>query len=407
MDENRQFWIDIQCQTFTNWINQQIDSPQIVDISKDLANGVALIRLIEALQGRKYYGKIYEDDPTEIQMLLNVQMALDALREDGVKTVNIGSHDVVEGNTKLILGLIWCLIQRYQIASRSKIPPKKLVMAWIQSVLPELKLTNFRTNWNDGKALSALLEYCQPGLCPEWKGLDSEQGLANCERALKLATQYLAIPPIISAAHLNSPHLDELSCITYLSYFIMRGSCGYRATLYRVQQLLPESVVEDFEMSWSDGYLLSLLVEAVGGPAIDVEQMRFDTFEDCVENINIALEAAADIGVGSLVGAEDIADPQGEHLGVMALAAALCSIGPPPNFPTTQCFTNQQVNLDLAFADGGEVRVDELGVRVIGPAGRPVSADSVKLRKSRTSSGAVLSIIPRESGYHQVWSYLI
>ncbi|KIH49753.1 hypothetical protein ANCDUO_20171 [Ancylostoma duodenale] len=73
----------------TQIVKLQIDSPQIVDISKDLANGVALIRLIEALQGRKYYGKIYEDDPTEIQMLLNVQMALDALREDGVKTVNI------------------------------------------------------------------------------------------------------------------------------------------------------------------------------------------------------------------------------------------------------------------------------------------------------------------------------
>lgn len=28
-----------------------------------------------------------------------------------------------------------------------------------------------------------------------------------------------------------------------------------------------------------------------------------------------ALEAASEIGVGSLVGAEDIADPQGEHLG--------------------------------------------------------------------------------------------
>ncbi|VDO85670.1 unnamed protein product [Haemonchus placei] len=237
----------------------KIEGPKISDLSRDLANGVVLIRLIESLQGRKYYGKaflpclisalncstlntskylqfqIYEDEPTEIQMLLNVQMALDALREDGIKTVNIGSHDVVEGNTKLILGLIWCLIQRYQIASRSKIPPKKLVMAWIQSVLPEMKLTNFRTNWNDGRALSALLEYCQPGLCPEWKGLDPAKGLANCERALKLAKEYLNIPPIISAAHLNSPHLDELSCITYLSYFIMRGACGYQATLRRVQ----------------------------------------------------------------------------------------------------------------------------------------------------------------------------
>ncbi|XGW35258.1 hypothetical protein V3C99_018908 [Haemonchus contortus] len=405
MDENRQLWIDIQCETFTNWINQQIEAPKISDLSRDLANGVVLIRLIESLQGRKYYGKIYEDEPTEIQMLLNVQMALDALREDGIKTVNIGSHDVVEGNTKLILGLIWCLIQRYQIASRSKIPPKKLVMAWIQSVLPEMKLTNFRTNWNDGRALSALLEYCQPGLCPEWKGLDPAKGLANCERALKLANEYLNIPPIISAAHLNSPHLDELSCITYLSYFIMRGACGYQATLRRVQTLLPDSIIEGFETSWSDGYLFALLVEAVGGPVIDVEQMRFDSFEDYVDNINLALDAASEIGVGSLVGAEDLADPHGEHLGIMALAAALCAVGPQPNFPTTQCFTNQQVNLDLAFADGAEVRVEELGVRVIGPSGHPLSADSVKLRKSRTSSGAVLSIIPKLAGFHQVRIY--
>lgn len=76
---------------------------------------------------------------------MNVQMALDALREDRVKLVNIGSQDIVEGNLKLILGLIWCLIQRYQIATHSKIPPKKLIMAYLQSILPEIKLTNFRT----------------------------------------------------------------------------------------------------------------------------------------------------------------------------------------------------------------------------------------------------------------------
>lgn len=31
-------------------------------------------------------------------------------------------------------------------------------------------------------------------------------------------------------------------------------------------QLLPDNVVDGFEASWSDGYLLALLVEAVGGP---------------------------------------------------------------------------------------------------------------------------------------------
>lgn len=43
-----------------------------------------------------------------------------------------GSQDIVEGNTKLILGLMWSIVQRYQIALKTKIPPKKLVMAWMQ-----------------------------------------------------------------------------------------------------------------------------------------------------------------------------------------------------------------------------------------------------------------------------------
>lgn len=88
---------------------------------------------------------MYHDNPTELQKLMNVQMVLDALREDGVKLVNIGkcvpsahelgnsgSHDIVGGNLKLILGLVWCLIQRYQIARHSKVPPKKLILAWLQ-----------------------------------------------------------------------------------------------------------------------------------------------------------------------------------------------------------------------------------------------------------------------------------
>uniref|UniRef100_A0A8R1DTB9 Calponin-homology (CH) domain-containing protein n=1 Tax=Caenorhabditis japonica TaxID=281687 RepID=A0A8R1DTB9_CAEJA len=403
--ETRQKWIDIQLHTFTNWINEQLQGKIIRDLTQDLSDGVNLIKLVENLQGRRYYGKVYNQEPTEIQKLMNVQMALDALREDGVKTVNIGSHDIVDGNEKLILGLIWCLVQRYQIACKTKIPPKKLVMAWIQSALPDLKLTNFRTNWNDGIALSALLEYCQPGLCPEWRSLDPSRAHENCERALSLAERFLEIPKIISADHLSSPHLDELSCLTYLSYFITKGAPGYRATLKKVLLLLPECNVEDLENSWSDGYLLAHLVEACGGSVPELEKMRFENFNDFVDNVSIVLDAAADIGVGSLIGADDIADPQGEHLGTMALVAALCSIPLEQTVKYTDCFMNQQVNLDLAFTSGSEARVEELDVRAFGPNGQLYSNDAIRLRKSRTSQGANLSLIPVEPGFIQVRIY--
>lgn len=81
--------------------------------------------------------------------LENASVALKAVEEDGIKLVNIGMDlnsnimrikkltfnvkilgnvDIVNGNVKLILGLIWSLIVRYQIG-RSKFPPRKLMLA--------------------------------------------------------------------------------------------------------------------------------------------------------------------------------------------------------------------------------------------------------------------------------------
>lgn len=82
----------------------------------------------------------------------------------------IGNVDIVNGNLKLILGLIWSLIVRYQIG-RSKFPPRKLMLAWLQAVLPECKVSNLTTDWNSGVLLSALIDYCKPGLFPHWRNL--------------------------------------------------------------------------------------------------------------------------------------------------------------------------------------------------------------------------------------------
>ena len=59
----------------------------------------------------------------------------------------------MNGNLKLILALVWHLILRYQIGKQSKVPPKKLMLAWINAVIPECGISNFSRNWNDGVAL--------------------------------------------------------------------------------------------------------------------------------------------------------------------------------------------------------------------------------------------------------------
>ena len=60
----------------------------------------------------------------------------------------------MSGSGKLILGLLWHLILRYQIsANKSKVPPKKLMLQWFQGALEGVPITNFTTDWSDGVAL--------------------------------------------------------------------------------------------------------------------------------------------------------------------------------------------------------------------------------------------------------------
>uniref|UniRef100_A0A0N5C3M2 Calponin-homology (CH) domain-containing protein n=1 Tax=Strongyloides papillosus TaxID=174720 RepID=A0A0N5C3M2_STREA len=430
-------WVIIQMTTFTNWLNYQLRQSNVVvrDLCSDLSDGTLLIQIVEIFQRRICTGKIYNYNPTEIQCLMNVQMALDALREDGVKLVNIGSQDIVEGNLKLILGLIWCLIQKYQIAIQSKIPPKKLIMAWLQSVLPEIKLTNFRTNWNSGKALAALIDYCQPGLFENWRELDPKNSYENCKKALEIAEKYLHVPALLNAEHMSSPELDELSTITYISFFVSENGPGYIGSLNNVSKLMPDVRITNFDRSWNDGYLLCKLILSVGGKIQDFKDMNFNDPNYWVTNISIALSAALELGIASLLGPNDLADPDVEYLGVMALVAALCSLimndpyddlpAPPQSIYyqnsltnnkkivdhkvnvfsetiTTSCFQDQQINLDLAFQDNSGLTVNDLDVIVIGPNNKVKEHQMLQLAKIKTSKGAVLSFVPDQVGDYQV-----
>lgn len=51
-------------------------------------------------------------------MLQNVQMALDFLRYKKIKLVNIRAEDIVDGNPKLTLGLIWTIILHFQVRGK-------------------------------------------------------------------------------------------------------------------------------------------------------------------------------------------------------------------------------------------------------------------------------------------------
>lgn len=75
-----------------------------------------------------------------------------------------------------------------------------------------------------------------------------EWSLQNCQLGMDLAQQNFSIPMILKPENLSSPDLDELSCMTYLSYFMKVDSPGYSATLRWVQQQIPNENVQNFQV---------------------------------------------------------------------------------------------------------------------------------------------------------------
>lgn len=83
------------------------------------------------------------------------------------------SKAIVDGNLKLILGLIWTLILHYSISmpmwdeedeeEAKRQTPKQRLLGWIQNRLPQLPITNFSKDWQSGRALGALVDSCAPG----------------------------------------------------------------------------------------------------------------------------------------------------------------------------------------------------------------------------------------------------
>ena len=63
---------------------------------------------------------------------------------------------------------------------------------------------------------------------------------------MKLARQHFGIPLVLRPEDLASSELDELSAITYLSYFTKVGAPGYNATLQKIQPLVRTTTVFNF-----------------------------------------------------------------------------------------------------------------------------------------------------------------
>lgn len=66
------------------------------------------------------------------------------------------------------------------------------------------------------------------------------------------------------------------------------------------------------------------------------------------------------------------------------------------------CFTGQQLNMDLAFAEDSEVNMEDLDIVVVDERGQVLSNEELGLIRKGTDGGAMLSLVPKMAGVYKV-----
>ena len=253
----------------------------------------------------------------------------------------------------------------------SQMTPEPILLSWFQASLPQFHISNFTRDWSDGTKLSALVDYCQPGLIPNWDQKEPSKAAENVQNALSIAFKHFAIQEIIHVEDLATSRPDKLSVMTYLSYFCCPGSPGEKVLLEWVTTVIPEVEITNFTSDWKDGHALCSLVASFAPSAIDLDAL--DAPSD-VKNTQIGMETAEEqFGIKPLMTTEEFVSPDIDQLSVMAYLTYFRFIRDErrklPFFSAiglgvTGAEIGEEVEL---WIDGEEVEEEYVKVRVTGP----------------------------------------
>uniref|UniRef100_A0A2K5RAE7 F-actin cross-linking protein n=1 Tax=Cebus imitator TaxID=2715852 RepID=A0A2K5RAE7_CEBIM len=217
-------WEKQQRKTFTAWCNSHLRKAgtQIENIEEDFRNGLKLMLLLEVISGER----LPKPDRGKMRFhkIANVNKALDYIASKGVKLVSIGAEEIVDGNVKMTLGMIWTIILRFAIQDISveETSAKEGLLLWCQrktAPYRNVNIQNFHTSWKDGLGLCALIHRHRPDLI-DYSKLNKDDPIGNINLAMEIAEKHLDIPKMLDAEDLvYTARPDERAIMTYVSCY--------------------------------------------------------------------------------------------------------------------------------------------------------------------------------------------
>uniref|UniRef100_A0A8C4EAN2 Actinin, alpha 1 n=1 Tax=Dicentrarchus labrax TaxID=13489 RepID=A0A8C4EAN2_DICLA len=221
-------WEKQQRKTFTAWCNSHLRKAgtQIENIEEDFRDGLKLMLLLEVISGERLAKP--ERGKMRVHKISNVNKALDFIASKGVKLVSIGAEEIVDGNAKMTLGMIWTIILRFAI----------------QDISVEGTLCVFVLNIYHG---SPILDFFK------------DDPMTNLNTAFDVAEKYLDIPKMLDAEDIISTlRPDEKAVMTYVScyYHAFSGKQKLlewiRRTIPWLENRMPENTMQAMQQKLED-----------------------------------------------------------------------------------------------------------------------------------------------------------
>ncbi|XP_076031569.1 alpha actinin isoform X2 [Oratosquilla oratoria] len=256
-------WEKQQKKTFTAWCNSHLRKAGtlIESIEEEFRNGLKLMLLLEVISGET----LPKPDRGKMRFhkIANVNKALDFIASKGVKLVSIGAEEIVDGNLKMTLGMIWTIILRFAIQDISveEMTAKEGLLLWCQRKTAPYKnvnVQNFHTSFKDGLAFCALIHRHRPDLL-DYSQLSKDDPLHNLNLAFDIAEKHLDIPRMLDPDDMSEGVPDERAVMTYVSsyYHTFSGLQKAEMAANRICKVLKvnqenERLMEEYERLTSD-----------------------------------------------------------------------------------------------------------------------------------------------------------
>ncbi|XP_039231140.1 dystrophin, isoforms A/C/F/G/H isoform X11 [Drosophila yakuba] len=216
MDERQH----IQKKTFTKWINSHLIDTQctpVKDLFLDLRDGHRLLALLSTLTHTSLKP---EKGRMRVHHINNLNKVITVIQQHGVKLVNISSDDIVGGNPKLTLGLIWLIALEFNgqhlVKSHSSNGVEKSLLAWARQYTEAhgLQLNDFSSSWSDGRAFLMILDAHVEEL--NLQAALQQHALKRLHLAFDLAYSHFKIEKLLDAEDVHTHKPDNKSIQMYV-----------------------------------------------------------------------------------------------------------------------------------------------------------------------------------------------